>query len=519
MYLNSNTRLKALKTSILLLATPLFLSAQSLTGLWKGALFNDSTTVRKEQLFEIALTEYRGKVYGYSRSEFIVNDTLYYIIKRVKGTINGDVCEVTDDEILAYNFRGKLDKGIKVTSTFLRNKTDSSWYLAGSWKTNQTKRFYSVSGKVSLAEEKDLNASKIFPHLEELNLAKNVSFYNERQKQNSPMKQVEPDHILFASLIKAEKQATIENNTDVKPDASTVDVKTLNVSNTQVVRTNTEAVKTSSLGVPTKTEALTTRAEIKEDTYKPKTISQGDENDIARSNIKPEQQQKIDKPALSNNSQQVKTEIKTTPPPVKDEVAKTNIKSEQQQKIDKPVAAINTPQTKTEIKTAAVTQPMLTPGNKPEIKKSDALGIQTKTEQSKTVAVPVETRIERKSTIVLPEETAGRKSEYAQTVIFKSDSLQLALYDNGEIDGDTVSVFMNGQILMAKQGLKAAAIRKTIYLPPGTNDEFSLVLFADNLGKYPPNTGLLVVYDGEDIYNIRFSADLQKNAGVVFRRK
>ena len=77
-----------------------------------------ATTVRKDQSFEIALTEYKGKVYGYSRSEFIVDDTLYYIVKRVKGTIEGDVCEVTDDEIMSYNFRGRLDKGIKVISTF-----------------------------------------------------------------------------------------------------------------------------------------------------------------------------------------------------------------------------------------------------------------------------------------------------------------------------------------------------------------------------------------------------------------
>ena len=56
---------------------------------------------------------------------------------------------------------------------------------------------------------------------------------------------------------------------------------------------------------------------------------------------------------------------------------------------------------------------------------------------------------------------AGRKSEFAQVVNFKSDSLELALYDNGEIDGDTVSVFMNGEVLMSKQGLKASAIKKT----------------------------------------------------------
>jgi hypothetical protein len=111
-----------------------------------------------------------------------------------------------------------------------------------------------------------------------------------------------------------------------------------------------------------------------------------------------------------------------------------------------------------------------------------------------------------------------RKMVAPQVVTFKSDSLELALYDNGEIDGDTVSILLNGEILMAKQGLKASAIRKTIYVQPGS-EEVTLVLYAENLGKYPPNTGLLVVHDGEDTYQIRFSADLQQNASVVFRRK
>jgi len=71
---------------------------------------------------------------------------------------------------------------------------------------------------------------------------------------------------------------------------------------------------------------------------------------------------------------------------------------------------------------------------------------------------------------------------------------------------------------MAKQGLKASAIKKTIYIPAG-NEEFTLVMFAETLGKYPPNTGLLVIHDGEDVYNLRFSSDFQKNAGIVFRRK
>ncbi|HWR31893.1 MAG TPA: hypothetical protein VN451_00090, partial [Chitinophagaceae bacterium] len=192
--------IKALKLISLFLFSPLFCFAQSLSGLWVGSLHNDSATVRKDQSFEIALTEYKDKVYGYSRSEFIVNDTLYYIVKRVKGAIAGDVCEVTDDEIVSYNFRGKIDKGVKVTSTFRRNKIDSAWYLEGTWKTNVTRKYYSITGKVGLEEEKDLYASKIFPHLEELKLANDVAFYKDFKEKKKA-----EDEPVIARIVKPEK--------------------------------------------------------------------------------------------------------------------------------------------------------------------------------------------------------------------------------------------------------------------------------------------------------------------------
>lgn len=111
-----------------------------------------------------------------------------------------------------------------------------------------------------------------------------------------------------------------------------------------------------------------------------------------------------------------------------------------------------------------------------------------------------------------------RRLEMVETVFFKSDSLQLTLYDNGEVDGDTVSVLINGKLVMPKQGLSTKAIRKTIFLPPGT-DSLQLVMYAENLGSIPPNTGLLVVQDGGAVYEIRFSADMNKNSAIVFRRK
>ncbi|MEX1202775.1 MAG: hypothetical protein WEA59_06005 [Ferruginibacter sp.] len=111
-----------------------------------------------------------------------------------------------------------------------------------------------------------------------------------------------------------------------------------------------------------------------------------------------------------------------------------------------------------------------------------------------------------------------RQTIIQQTVSFSSDSLLLSLYDNGEVDGDTVSVLLNGTIILEKQGLSTVAIKKNIYIPSHT-DRMELVMYAETLGSIAPNTGLLVIKDGKNLYEVRFSGDLQKNASIVFNRK
>jgi hypothetical protein len=112
----------------------------------------------------------------------------------------------------------------------------------------------------------------------------------------------------------------------------------------------------------------------------------------------------------------------------------------------------------------------------------------------------------------------GRTIETIKSVNYTSDSLVITLYDNGEVDGDTVSVIMNGKVIMPMVGLSTKAVRKTIYTKDIT-DSIQIVMYAENLGSLPPNTGLLIVNDGKDRYEIRFSGDLKKNSAIVFRRK
>ena len=121
--------------------------------------------------------------------------------------------------------------------------------------------------------------------------------------------------------------------------------------------------------------------------------------------------------------------------------------------------------------------------------------------------------------VVAAADFLARKSNSVQSIFFESDSLMLTLYDNGDVDGDTVSVLMNGKIIFAKQGLTTKASSKTIYVGREMSDSISLIMYAENLGSIPPNTGLLIIMDGEKRYEVRFSADLKTNAAIVLKRR
>ena len=69
------------------------------------------------------------------------------------------------------------------------------------------------------------------------------------------------------------------------------------------------------------------------------------------------------------------------------------------------------------------------------------------------------------------------KIEVIRSIDFKADSLVLILYDNGVVDGDTVSVVINGKVIIPQQGLSEKAYRKVIPLTPDLGDSLQLVMY------------------------------------------
>lgn len=111
-----------------------------------------------------------------------------------------------------------------------------------------------------------------------------------------------------------------------------------------------------------------------------------------------------------------------------------------------------------------------------------------------------------------------RSNSLLKTLLVESSSIQVKLYDNGEIDGDSVSVFYNNELILSHKKLTDQAISFT--LPIADNDEVNeLVMYAENLGKYPPNTALMIVTDGVNRYEVRISSDLQKSGSIRFVKK
>lgn len=111
-----------------------------------------------------------------------------------------------------------------------------------------------------------------------------------------------------------------------------------------------------------------------------------------------------------------------------------------------------------------------------------------------------------------------RNSEVLKTIEITGESFKVDLYDNGAIDGDSISLFYNGKLIISHKMLSEKPISLTL---DATTDHTinELTMYADNLGTIPPNTALMVVTDGNSRYEVRISSDLKKSGTIRFIHK
>jgi hypothetical protein len=93
-------------------------------------------------------------------------------------------------------------------------------------------------------------------------------------------------------------------------------------------------------------------------------------------------------------------------------------------------------------------------------------------------------------------------------------NLRLDFYDNAEIDGDTISVSVDNQMVVTHQMLTSKPITVFIRID-FVKTEHEVVMIAENEGSIPPNTALLIVTAGEKRYRLFLSSDVDQRKILV----
>lgn len=95
------------------------------------------------------------------------------------------------------------------------------------------------------------------------------------------------------------------------------------------------------------------------------------------------------------------------------------------------------------------------------------------------------------------EKFTSRQKVFIKEIPVKGDSIELRFYDNAEIDGDSISLFLDDRLIF--EHIRLAANAYIIKLPVSDLKETSeLVMVAENMGLIPPNTSYMVaMIDGK----------------------
>jgi hypothetical protein len=107
-----------------------------------------------------------------------------------------------------------------------------------------------------------------------------------------------------------------------------------------------------------------------------------------------------------------------------------------------------------------------------------------------------------------------REKEIVKTLTLTTAQVKIELYDNAEIDHDTVTVFINNKLLLYRQMLTDRPL--TINFTALPNLPYELVMYADNLGDIPPNTALMMITSGDQKYEVFLSSSETMSAAVRF---
>jgi len=165
------------------------------------------------------------------------------------------------------------------------------------------------------------------------------------------------------------------------------------------------------------------------------------------------------------------------------------------------------------------------PASKPAPKKSESLA-QKKIQLTPVTKPKADTvsktipavRQNHKIVASTPTILKTRENALVRQIVTEAGEIKINIYDNGEIDGDTVSIYHNNTLIRSRMRLSQKPISITLNVD-ASQPHHEIIMVAENLGSIPPNTSVMIVTTATSRYEVFISSSEQKNAKVIFDLK
>lgn len=117
----------------------------------------------------------------------------------------------------------------------------------------------------------------------------------------------------------------------------------------------------------------------------------------------------------------------------------------------------------------------------------------------------------------VPDSLGDRHVKTGKFATIGSEDVEVTVWDSEYEDGDTISIYFNGDWLLKEYPLRSK--KKTIKVKVDRNADNYLILYAHNEGTRPPNTAAVTVFDGKEQRRLTLSSDMRNADSVNFRFK
>ena len=157
-----------------------------------------------------------------------------------------------------------------------------------------------------------------------------------------------------------------------------------------------------------------------------------------------------------------------------------------------------------------------------KVSAEDKMGCTTNLEKEIVIEKPKTDIAEAKKPIttnaptfdIAPEK---RINNLVRKINITTDSVLVTFYDNGIVDGDSITVKYNNKLIIQHLLINANGKSFKLKVEPAPYEN-ELIMYAENFGSIPPNTALMIVYDGKKRYEVNLISSNTTNGKVSFVR-